>query len=64
MARPYSSQDGTLFDSNLQLKIEHERLTRQVAELRREEAEIEMALQRQTSDAPVDLGHRFDEALS
>jgi hypothetical protein len=37
MARPYQTQSTTLLDSFLEHKIEHERLVRRVAELRREE---------------------------
>jgi PAS domain S-box-containing protein len=39
MARPYPTKNAALLDSFLDHKIENERLTRRIAELRREEAE-------------------------
>lgn len=39
MARPYPTKNAALLDSFLEQKMENERLTRRIAELRREEAE-------------------------
>lgn len=47
MARPYPTKNASLLDSFLEHKIENERLTRRIAELRREEREEDEAQQRQ-----------------
>ncbi|KAL9618443.1 MAG: hypothetical protein Q9160_006821 [Pyrenula sp. 1 TL-2023] len=47
MARPYPIKNADLLDSFLEHKIENERLTRKIAELRREEKEDTEAQQRQ-----------------
>lgn len=47
MARPYPTKNAELLDSFLEHKIENERLTRKIAELRREEKEDTEAQQRQ-----------------
>jgi PAS domain S-box-containing protein len=46
MARPYPAKNATLLDSFLEHKIENERLTKRIADLRREEAEETEAQQR------------------
>ncbi|KAF2454606.1 hypothetical protein BDY21DRAFT_290777 [Lineolata rhizophorae] len=54
MSRPYPTKNATLLDSFLEHKIENERLTKRVAELKREEAEDEetvaQALQRKPGE--------------
>lgn len=46
MARPYPTRNAELLDSFLEHKIEHERLSRRIADLRREEQEENEAMQR------------------
>jgi PAS domain S-box-containing protein len=46
MARPYPTKNASLLDSFLEHKIENERLTKRIAELRREEQEEAEAQQR------------------
>jgi PAS domain S-box-containing protein len=46
MARPYPTKNASLLDSFLEHKIENERLTRRISELRREEREEDEAQQR------------------
>lgn len=66
MARPYVSRIGTLFDSILQHKIENERLTRRLAELKREVSESDMSSSWDGENLgdPLDLHHIFDQAPS
>ncbi|KAI9691382.1 MAG: blue light receptor [Bogoriella megaspora] len=55
MARPYPTKNAALLDSFLEHKIENERLTKRIAELKREEAEETEAQERQwkqRSDVP------------
>ena len=47
MARPYPTKNASLLDSFLEHKIENERLTRRIADLKREEREEDEAQQRQ-----------------
>ncbi|KAI9660135.1 MAG: blue light receptor [Bathelium mastoideum] len=47
MARPYPTKNAALLDSFLEHKIENERLTKRIAELKREEAEETEAQERQ-----------------
>ena len=47
MARPYPAKNASLLDSFLEHKIENERLTRRIAELKKEEREEDEAQQRQ-----------------
>ena len=47
MARPYPTKNASLLDSFLEHKIENERLTRRISELKREEREEEDSQQRQ-----------------
>ena len=50
MARPYPAKNASLLDSFLEHKIENERLTRRIAELKREEREEDEAQQRQWAE--------------
>src|SRR5437016_879485 len=47
MARQYPTKNAGLLDSFLEYKIEHERLTRRIAELRKEESEDQQQQLRQ-----------------
>ncbi|MCJ1327447.1 blue light receptor [Thelotrema lepadinum] len=47
MGRPYPAKNASLLDSFLEHKIENERLTRRIAELKKEEREEDEAQQRQ-----------------
>ena len=68
MARPYPTKNAALLDSFLEHKIENERLTKRVAELRREEQEEQDAQDRhwmtktegQSSLTPSDTQARTD----
>jgi PAS domain S-box-containing protein len=53
MARPYPTKNAALLDSFLEHKIENERLTKRIAELRREEADENDEWARQTESASV-----------
>ena len=50
MARPYPTKNAGLLDSFLEHKIENERLTRRIADLKREEREEDEAQQRQFAE--------------
>ena len=51
MARPYPTKNASLLDSFLEHKIENERLTRRIAELKREEREEDTAQAQQWRDS-------------
>ncbi|KAF2736527.1 hypothetical protein EJ04DRAFT_432863 [Polyplosphaeria fusca] len=52
MARPYPTKNAALLDSFLEHKIENERLTKRIAELRREEQEEQESLDRNWASKP------------
>ena len=55
MARPYPTKNASLLDSFLEHKIENERLTRRIADLKREEREEDEAQQRQWANGQASL---------
>lgn len=55
MARPYPTKNASLLDSFLEHKIENERLTRRIAELKEEEREEDEAQRRQWASDPATI---------